>query len=42
MARLSNFINTGKNFGGGVIWVFLNMKRDQREKGTFTRYVDFF
>ena len=32
ICAVSNFINTGNIFGGGVIWGFFNMKRDQRGK----------
>jgi hypothetical protein len=42
ICAVSNFINTGKNFGGGVIWVFLIWKGIKGKKGTFTRYVDFY
>ena len=44
ICAVSNFINTGKMFGGGVIWVFFNMKRDQsqKEKRYFYKICRFF
>ena len=42
ICAVSNFINTGKIFGGRVIWVFFNMKRDQREKRYFYKICRFF
>jgi hypothetical protein len=42
ICAVSNFINTGNVFGGRVIWVFFNMKRDQREKRYFYKICRFF
>ena len=43
ICAVSNFINTGNVFGGGVIWFFFfYMKRDQREKRYFYKICRFF
>ena len=44
ICAVSNFINTGKKFGGGGggDLVFFNMKRDQREKRYFYKICRFF
>ena len=42
ICAVSNFINTGKMFGGGMIGGGLYEKGSKGKKGTFTRYVDFF
>ena len=43
ICAVSNFINTVKMFGGGMIWGGgVIWKGIKGEKGTFTKYVDFF
>jgi hypothetical protein len=42
ICAVSNFINTGKKFGGGGDLGFFNMKRDQREKRYFYKICRFF